>query len=109
VPWGSHKYTISFFTTHFPLSATARKRNIVELYEFVTTYPQPSIIVGDFNTEPETPEIQFLQGQIELGGLKPNYKDAFDYLVNKFHLFSNEEKLEQGWTYTTLTKEPKKE
>jgi len=99
---------ISFFTTHFPLSAQARKRNIVELYEFVATYPQPAIIVGDFNTEPNTPEIQFLQGKIELAGFKPNFKDAFDHLVKRMNLDNDEEKLEIGWTYTTLTKEPKK-
>uniref|UniRef100_A0A6B2L8B9 Endonuclease/exonuclease/phosphatase domain-containing protein n=1 Tax=Arcella intermedia TaxID=1963864 RepID=A0A6B2L8B9_9EUKA len=100
---------ISVFSTHFALSAIARKRNVVELYEFMQSFPKPSLLVGDFNTEPDTPEIHFLKGHHSLGGFHSTLRDAFDHVVHREGLEGDEEaQLAAGWTYTTLTREPKK-
>lgn len=94
---------ISVFTTHFSLSANARKRNIVELYEFMLSFPPPYILTGDLNTEPDSPEIHFLQGSLEWNGIRSNLKDAWNVVKDRMELAD-----QTGWTYTTLSEEPKK-
>lgn len=52
------------------LSESARKRNIVEILNFINKFSEPHILIGDFNEEPDSTIINFLEGKTELNGLK---------------------------------------
>mmetsp|Transcript_5265 Transcript_5265/g.7751 ORF Transcript_5265/g.7751 Transcript_5265/m.7751 type:complete len:459 (+) Transcript_5265:40-1416(+) len=41
---------VNFFVTHLSLSEKARERTMEEVAEYVNSFPEPSVIVGDFNS-----------------------------------------------------------
>ena len=70
------------FTTHFPLSARARKRVVREAHGFVvgTAGRRPFVLTGDFNAEPDSAPIRFLTGRLTLEGGCGNLVDAWALL-----------------------------
>eukprot|EP01127_Copromyxa_protea_P021278 TRINITY_DN7278_c0_g1_i1.p1 TRINITY_DN7278_c0_g1~~TRINITY_DN7278_c0_g1_i1.p1 ORF type:complete len:504 (+),score=87.07 TRINITY_DN7278_c0_g1_i1:32-1543(+) len=102
---------VSFFTTHSSLSDTARQRNIVEIVDFMKRFPEPHVLTGDLNSNPGTPEFQFLQGKFELGGFNVAYNDAYEVFKRQDNEDESEFQkrlVDDGWTYTTLSNSPKK-
>jgi endonuclease/exonuclease/phosphatase family metal-dependent hydrolase len=84
------------------LSEIARRRNVVEIWDFVSKYNGnniPQILVGDFNSEPNSSSLDFLVGKIELSATTGDFKDAWQIL----HLNN-----QNDWTFTTLADQPKK-
>jgi len=92
---------INFFSTHMSLSDSARRRNALEMLEFMNNFTLPQIIVGDFNDNPEGDLVQFLVGKISLEGKTGNFKDSWQEL-------RGEDDMSTSWTYTTLQDDPKK-
>jgi endonuclease/exonuclease/phosphatase (EEP) superfamily protein YafD len=92
---------INILTTHFSLSSSARKRNTLEVWDFVSTLTEPVIILGDFNCEPDSEAFKFFTGELELNGKKGNFKDAWRELNPTV-----DDK--DGWTYNTLADSPRK-
>jgi endonuclease/exonuclease/phosphatase family metal-dependent hydrolase len=78
---------IPFFSTHlnwkFDESAV-RQLQVQAIAAFVdanrvaTTFP--SIVVGDFNAEPDAEEIRFLRGLVSLGGKSVHFHDTFGHV-----------------------------
>jgi len=70
------------FTTHFPLSASARERVACEVYDFVVEMAEdrPFVLTGDFNAEPESAPIRFLTGHLALRGQCGSLVDAWAFL-----------------------------
>lgn len=103
----------SVLTTHFSLSERARQRNIVEVHEFIQSFPQPHILTGDLNTQAGTPEMDFLLGRVELGGTYGAYSDPFEKMyktkdptLTKAQI--REQLEQQEWTFNTLSIAPRK-
>jgi endonuclease/exonuclease/phosphatase family metal-dependent hydrolase len=71
---------VNFFSTHFSLSASARRRNVQELFKYANKHSLPQVIVGDFNDNPEGEAIQFLIGNHKLNGTTGDFKDAWKEL-----------------------------
>ncbi len=67
------------FDTHFPLSAQARERVVVEALDFViqTAKECPFCFTGDFNAEPHELPIQFLTGEAEIDGRRGDLIDVW--------------------------------
>jgi len=67
------------FDTHYPLSADARARAVVETHEFVcqTAGALPFVLAGDFNARPNDLPIRFLSGQADLDGQRGSLFDAW--------------------------------
>jgi len=79
---------INIFSTHFSLSESARKRNLVELAEFVSTNSKgyPNIILGDFNSEGNTSAPLYIEGKFPLNGISLRglkFKDAYKESIQK--------------------------
>ena len=92
---------VNVFSTHMSLSELARRRNVIEFWDFVNRYEGAQIILGDFNCEPDSETYQFLVGNKEINGVTGNFKDAW------VELHGND-KEKEGWTYITLNENPKK-
>eukprot|EP01125_Pyxidicula_operculata_P000761 TRINITY_DN10691_c0_g1_i1.p1 TRINITY_DN10691_c0_g1~~TRINITY_DN10691_c0_g1_i1.p1 ORF type:complete len:433 (-),score=75.36 TRINITY_DN10691_c0_g1_i1:194-1492(-) len=107
--------SIAVFSTHFSLSSTARQRNIVELADFAKNqFKAPHIIVGDFNTEPGTPEMLYLlhrhHENPNWGGIRPHYDDALEKYLFNLHIINSsstdldiDAATQDYWTFSTLT------
>jgi endonuclease/exonuclease/phosphatase family metal-dependent hydrolase len=67
------------FDTHYPLSADARDRVVVETLDFAeqTAGELPFALTGDLNAVPEDLPIRFLSGQTEVGGRRSRLLDAW--------------------------------
>jgi len=96
---------VSVASTHLSLSDTARKRNIVEVYDLINTLPYPRILLGDFNENFQSLSLDFFRGKYPMAGTSPAFKDAWSSFNNPDF---NKEKEKQGWTYITIHEEPKK-
>ncbi|NGP45577.1 endonuclease/exonuclease/phosphatase [Bacillaceae bacterium SIJ1] len=59
---------IQFYNTHLGLSTEERERQTAEIMQTSQTFSGPSIIVGDFNAEPD---------DVELDNITAEYEDAF--------------------------------
>jgi endonuclease/exonuclease/phosphatase family metal-dependent hydrolase len=75
---------IPFFTTHLSWrlhEGHVRQAQVVEIADRISAlcpeHSFPPILVGDFNAEPESDEIRFLQGHTTLGRKSVYYADAF--------------------------------
>jgi len=92
---------LNFFVTHMSLSEVARRRNVVEIWDFVSKYNEkiPQVLVGDLNEEPDSNTLDFLLGKIELSATTGDFKDAWQLLHGES---------KDGWTFTTLSDQPKK-
>ncbi|MFC7682195.1 endonuclease/exonuclease/phosphatase family protein [Paenibacillus sp. GCM10028914] len=66
---------LNVYNTHLGLDAASRMTQIEELLDLISRSKAPSILMGDFNTEPTSAEIQFLLDS----GL----------LINSFHNIQN--------------------
>lgn len=56
--------------THLSLSQTAQMRSVIEIYNYMNGFSLPSVLMGDLNAEPDSPPIQFLNGEIDIEGVK---------------------------------------
>jgi endonuclease/exonuclease/phosphatase family metal-dependent hydrolase len=67
------------FNTHYPLSADARDRVVVETLDFVeqTAGELSFALSGDLNAVPEHLPIRFLSGQTEIGGRRSALLDVW--------------------------------
>jgi endonuclease/exonuclease/phosphatase family metal-dependent hydrolase len=73
---------LPFFTTHLNWKlheSRVRALQVREIADRVKAAPGsfPSIVVGDFNAEPESDEIRFMRGWTSLGGESVYFADAF--------------------------------
>ena len=68
---------VQVFNSHFALTVTARERAVVELWEWIQTFPEPHIFMGDLNAEPDDIAIEFLTGKKEINGITGDFKDAY--------------------------------
>lgn len=104
--------TLHFFTTHMSLSHSSRRRNMMEILEFTESFSLPQVIVGDFNENPDTESLDFITGRLELDGKTGKFKDAWKVLKyqNTDGTYNEETQDDwlNGWTYTTLSEQPKK-
>jgi endonuclease/exonuclease/phosphatase family metal-dependent hydrolase len=84
-------------------------------------FPRPHVFMGDFNEEPNSVAYKVLVGQQSLAGWKGTFEVAFgasEAIVQRVvlvFLFAGhfldscaELSAEDGWTFTTLQKKPKK-
>lgn len=80
-------------TSHWALSAAARRSNARDVWRFLQALPGPHVFTGDLNAEPDTPELRFLRSDAAL-----------------IDAFAPERFPEQAtaWTYTTHAATPKK-
>ncbi len=62
---------MEFFVTHFSLSPAMRKRNAVELLQFMDSFNShlPKFLVGDFNCTPDDEPVKILRGLLPGEGL----------------------------------------
>ena len=92
---------VNILTTHFSLSTSARRRNTLEVWDYVLQLTEPVILLGDFNCEPDSETFKFFTGQIEIEGKRGDFKDAWRELNPNV-----DDK--EGWTYNTLADSPRK-
>ena len=73
--WG----LVDVFTAHLSLSEPSRERTMVEMWHFVRDHSQGRIqlLMGDFNAEPDSRGIQFLQGLGPLNGTTTDFQDCW--------------------------------
>jgi endonuclease/exonuclease/phosphatase family metal-dependent hydrolase len=75
--WGM----IDVFTTHLSLSERARDASVQEMWKYVKSVENGStfqVLLGDFNAEPDTHAIQYLQGFKEgTDGTRTDFQDAW--------------------------------
>ncbi len=78
---------IPFFSTHLNWKfdeSSIRQLQVQSLVRFVAANAPPAhypaIVVGDFNSEPDSDEIRFLRGLGSLGGHSVHYHDAFGHV-----------------------------
>ena len=88
--WGA----VELFTTHLSLSERARNASVAAMWDFVLATsgegaarteelgetdqrPTLQVMLGDFNAEPDSAAIQYLQGLRTLGGSRTDLKDAW--------------------------------
>jgi endonuclease/exonuclease/phosphatase family metal-dependent hydrolase len=86
---------LNVFNTHLSLSATARRRTVVEIWQWIVQFDGPSVLVGDLNATPDDDAIRFLTGQLELEGAKGDFRDAWQTLYSN----SDIAELKQGFTF----------
>ena len=87
-PWGA----VELFTTHLSLSERARNASVKSMWNFVKSsstdaglqhdgtdgnVPTLQVVLGDFNAEPDSAAIQYLQGLRSLGRSRTDLKDAW--------------------------------
>eukprot|EP01130_Rhizamoeba_saxonica_P014107 TRINITY_DN6115_c0_g1_i1.p1 TRINITY_DN6115_c0_g1~~TRINITY_DN6115_c0_g1_i1.p1 ORF type:complete len:455 (+),score=83.77 TRINITY_DN6115_c0_g1_i1:94-1365(+) len=100
---------INVYSSHFSLSETARKRNLVEIGEYISKFDGMHILSGDLNTEPQSLTTAYFEGDIELSGRKMQFSDAFKESVKIKNKFASEQDiLEAGWTFLTFNDTPRK-
>lgn len=92
-----------FFVTHFSLDHRSRIRNVIELYTAMLSHTRPFILVGDFNDVSDSIPIQFLTGQLELGGLRGEVIDSWRYCQQNHSLCTCNDQL-MSWTFSTLNR-----
>lgn len=70
---------VDIYDTHFSLSAAARLSNAMEVARFIreTSEDRPAVVMGDLNTEPDTPPIRFLLGQEEVEEQRGDFVDCW--------------------------------
>ena len=73
--WG----LVDVFTAHLSLSESSRERTMVEMWDFVRNHSSGRIqlLMGDFNAEPDSRGIQFLQGLAPLNGTMTDFQDCW--------------------------------
>lgn len=78
------KGLLSFFTTHLNWQfhhGHVREAQVREVAAFVASRPEspnPPLLVGDFNAEPESTEVRFLKGLTSLDGRSFYMQDAYE-------------------------------
>eukprot|EP00946_MAST-07B_sp_MAST-7B-sp1_P001999 g1999.t1 len=87
-PWGA----VELFTTHLSLSERARNASVKSMWNFVKSSstdaglqhdgkdgnaPTLQVVLGDFNAEPDSAAIQYLQGLRSLGRSRTDLRDAW--------------------------------
>lgn len=73
------------YNTHLGLDTKSRVSQVNELIELTKQHSGPNILVGDFNTEPESEEFQLLLQQTDLIDSFQNIKDAHTFPVLNPH------------------------
>jgi endonuclease/exonuclease/phosphatase family metal-dependent hydrolase len=121
----NNKVLLSLMVTHMSLSLEARKRNILEISEYLKTLPLQSpssstsfiprvghLFMGDLNAEPDDISIQFLTGQTVLNQQKGVFQDAWETVrgIPNLKDQSNDEFYgpDEWWTFNTFQQSPKK-
>jgi len=103
---------LNVFVSHWSLSLSARKRNALEIWNFVNHFSQPQILCGDFNDTPDSEAVRFLLGEEQpfSNGLKGDFKDAWQqhWKTRYSPTMDREEEESIGWTFTALESAPKK-
>lgn len=66
---------INIFNTHLELDPTARMAQVKQLIEITSSYSGPKVLMGDFNTEPQSEELQLLLQHT-------NFTDSFSTIEN---------------------------
>lgn len=72
---------LTIFNTHFALNLAARERAVVEIWNWIQQFPQPQLLMGDLNAEPDDSSIEFLLGKRELQGQTGDFVDLCDKLT----------------------------
>eukprot|EP00937_MAST-01D_sp_MAST-1D-sp2_P004131 g4131.t1 len=73
--WGA----VDVFTAHLSLSEPAREKTMLEIWEFVQrrSIGEIQLLMGDFNAEPDSRGIRFLQGLGALNGIRTDFEDCW--------------------------------
>ncbi|XP_055955453.1 uncharacterized protein LOC126815146 [Patella vulgata] len=58
--------SVHVFNTHLSLSHEAREKSVEQIWKYMSKFTGPSILLGDFNAEPEEKSIRYLQSQPQL-------------------------------------------
>lgn len=59
-----HGRSIAFFNTHLSLKKQQLEYNVEELLEIIGEKELPSILTGDFNAEPDSPQVKKIQEEL---------------------------------------------
>ncbi|XP_038070934.1 uncharacterized protein LOC119739884 [Patiria miniata] len=98
---------IHVFLTHLSLSEAARERSVVEIWNHMTKFPGPAVLIGDLNAHPQSRAIRFLQGELEINGVKTEGLQGA-WLVKKTEprvgprAYAKDEARDEGLTFSTL-------
>ncbi|XP_077992074.1 uncharacterized protein LOC144446195 [Glandiceps talaboti] len=98
------------FVTHLSLSEKARDRSVVEIWEFMSQFSGPAILVGDLNADSQSRAIKFLSGNTEINGIKT--KGLYDAWTLRHPeprpdqpgVYSGNDPRDHGLTFSTLNK-----
>nr|CCA26245.1 conserved hypothetical protein [Albugo laibachii Nc14] len=72
--WGK----VDVYVTHLSLSKASRERSVIQIWKFMQAgYGVTQFLLGDLNAEPQSEEIQFLQGTAALFGDKTDLRDSW--------------------------------
>ncbi|CCI47225.1 unnamed protein product [Albugo candida] len=72
--WGR----VDVYVTHLSLSKASREQSVIQIWNFMQTgNGVTQLLLGDLNAEPQSEEIQFLQGKTDLLGHKTNLRDSW--------------------------------
>lgn len=77
--------SVHVFLTHLSLSEPARDRSVVALHQYMARFPEPQLLLGDLNAEPDTPAMRLVHGEealFERGELVPSSQQFNTQLLN---------------------------
>lgn len=69
--------TINVYNTHLGLDSESRQAQVTELINMMSEDPRPSVLLGDFNAQPDSQEIQSLLEQTDLTDTFAQFQDAY--------------------------------
>ncbi|XP_071949036.1 uncharacterized protein [Antedon mediterranea] len=105
---------VHVFVTHLSLSASARLRSVLEIWNYISAVKGPAILLGDFNDEPHSKPIQFLSGKTDINGVwTSELKDAWRVFYKEPRpdtpgVYQGNEKRDDGLTFNRLDKHLRK-
>lgn len=86
--------TVSVYNTHLCLDSDNRYAQMTELIDMISDDPYPSILLGDFNAQPESDAITLLREQTDL-------IDTFEHISPAFTIPSNQPNRRIDYIFTS--------
>ncbi|MEK3888331.1 endonuclease/exonuclease/phosphatase family protein [Bacillus sp. FSL K6-3431] len=71
--------SLNIFNTHLGLDGTSRMTQVKELINITSNYRGPKVLLGDFNADPNSEELQYLLNQTDLVDSFQQIKNAYTF------------------------------
>lgn len=94
-------HKVHVFVTHLSLNAESRERSVLQVWKYMSQFSGVKVLLGDFNTEPDSKVIRFLTGTAPLNGVyATGMVDTWTAVASN--------KNDPGYTFSALDNRPVK-